>query len=82
MQTPLEQYRQALTHSRVRGRSPREFVEIVRDERGEISVHIEPGTFRELTHRELTDEIRDALVTALADYAATADRLYRRWDAD
>jgi hypothetical protein len=79
MLSPIEQFRTELEASPVRGRSPEGWVEVERDERGEISVRVEPGAFRSLTHRQLTDEIRGALTAAVTDYSKTSDRLFQRW---
>jgi hypothetical protein len=77
--TPLEQFRSERDTSPVHGRSPEGYVEVRRDTRGEISVRIRDGAFRELSHRQLTAEIRAALAAAVSDYAAISDRLFQRW---
>jgi hypothetical protein len=77
--SPFERFRAALDASPVRGRSSLGHVEVRRDEHGDITVTIEPGTFRELTHRQLTEEVRGALAAAVSDYSRTSDRLFQRW---
>jgi DNA-binding protein YbaB len=79
MPSYFEQFRAQLDASPVHGRSPRGYVAVTRDDRGEITVTIAPGTFRRLSHRQLTDEIRGALADAVNDYARTSDRLFHRW---
>lgn len=79
MLTPLEQFRAERDSTPVHGRSPQGYVEVHRDGHGEISVSIEPGAFRELTHKQLTAEIRGALAAAVADYSRISDRLFQRW---
>ena len=79
MTTPLEQFRAERDSSPVYGRSPDGYVEVRRDARGEISVHIREGALRELTHRQLTAEIRGALAAAVSDYSTISDRLFHRW---
>ncbi|MFY1669212.1 YbaB/EbfC family nucleoid-associated protein [Plantactinospora sp. WMMB334] len=79
METQYDRFRAELDSSPVHGRSALGYVEVRRDAKGEISVSIEPGAFRELTHRQLTDEVHGALATALADYARTSERLFQRW---
>ena len=79
MATQFERFRAELDASPVHGRSPNGYVEVNRNERGEISVIVERGTLRELTHKQLTDEVRAALVAALGDYSRTSDRLFQRW---
>jgi hypothetical protein len=77
--TPLEQFRAERDASPVHGRSPGGWAEVRRDARGEISVRIRDGALRELTHEQLTAEIRGALAAAVADYSQISDRLFRRW---
>ena len=79
MPTPFEQFRAELDATPIKGRSPRRYVQVSRDAKGEITVTIEAGTFAELTHRQLTDEIRGALTAALGDYSRASDRLFQRW---
>jgi hypothetical protein len=79
MATQFERFRAELDTSPVHGRSPDGYVEVNRDERGEITVTVERGAFRELTHKQLTDEVRGALAAALGDYSRTSDRLFQRW---
>jgi hypothetical protein len=79
MTTPLERLRAERDASPVQGRSPDGWVEVRRDARGEISVSIRDGALRELTHAQLTAEIRGALTAAVADYSRISDRLFQRW---
>jgi hypothetical protein len=79
MPSQFEQFRSELDASPVHGRSRYSYVEVNRDDRGDISVTIEPGTFRELTHQQLVDEVRGALAAAVSDYSQISDRLFRRW---
>ncbi|GAA0561484.1 hypothetical protein GCM10010172_50850 [Paractinoplanes ferrugineus] len=79
MTGPIEQFRTELEASPISGRSPDGWVQVGRDRHGEISVRIEPGAFRSLSHRQLTDEIRGALTAAVADYSRISDRLFQRW---
>jgi DNA-binding protein YbaB len=79
MPSQFEQFRAELDGSPVHGRSPLGYVEVTRDEHGDITVTIEPGTFRELTHNQLTAEVRAALAAAVSDYSNTSNRLFQRW---
>jgi hypothetical protein len=79
MPTPLEQFQAERDSSPVHGRSPDGYVEVRRDVHGEISVSIRDGAFRELTHKQLTAEIRGALAAAVSDYSRISDRLFHRW---
>jgi hypothetical protein len=79
MPTQFDRYHAELTASAVHGRSAAGHIEVNRNDRGEISVTIEAGTFRELTHKQLCAEVRGALLAALGDYSRTADRLFQRW---
>jgi len=79
MLTPLEQFRAARDSAPVHGRSPDGYVEVRRDEHGEISVSIRRGAFRELTRTQLTAEIRGALAAAVSDYSHISDQLFTRW---
>ena len=82
MSTPLDRFRAERDASPVYGRSPDGYVEVSRDATGRIGVSIREGAFRELTHRQLTDEVRGALTAAVSDYSRTADRLFHRWGGD
>jgi hypothetical protein len=73
-----EQYRYERDRLRVTGTSPRGFVSVTRDEKGEISVRLRGGTFGHLTERELADEIRDGLAATLHEYARQSRRLRER----
>jgi hypothetical protein len=75
----LEHFRSALDASPVRGVSPDGFVEVRRDDHGDIEVTVEPGTVDRLSHGRLEDEVRGALVAAIGDYSRTSDRLFERW---
>ena len=79
MLTPLEQFGTERDSTAVHGRSPDGYVEVRRDAHGEISVSIRPGAFRELSHKQLTAEIRGALAAAVSDYSRISDRLFSRW---
>ncbi|WP_422770777.1 YbaB/EbfC family nucleoid-associated protein [Plantactinospora sp. WMMC1484] len=79
MENQYDRFRAELDSSPVHGRSPLGYVEVRRDAKGEISVSIGPGAFRELTHRQLTDEVHGALAAAIADYSQTSERLFQRW---
>jgi hypothetical protein len=75
----LEHFRSALDASPVRGVSPDGYVEVRRDDNGDIEVTVEPGTVGRLSHARLEDEVRGALVAAVGDYSRTSDRLFDRW---
>ncbi|MFC6021850.1 hypothetical protein ACFP2T_37525 [Plantactinospora solaniradicis] len=79
MRSQYEHFRAELDAHPVRGRSPRGYVEVQRDDRGEINVLIERGAFGQLTHKELTNEVHGALTAALHDYSRTSERLFQRW---
>lgn len=79
MPSSVENFRAELESSPVRGQSPLGHVEATRDDRGDIAVTIKPGAFAELTHAQLTDEVRGALMAASQDYARTSERLFQRW---
>jgi hypothetical protein len=75
----LAQFRAALDASPVRGESPDGFIEVRRDDRGEIEVTVAPGTVGRLSPARLEAEVRGALVAAVGDYSRTSDRLFERW---
>jgi hypothetical protein len=75
----LAHFRSELDASPVRGVSPDGFVEVRRDDRGDIEVTVEPGTVGRLSHARLEDEVRGALVAAVGDYSRASDRLFERW---
>ena len=79
MTSQFEHFREELSTAPVRGRSPHGYVEVQRTDRGEVVASIERGAFRELTHQQLTDEVRGALLDAVSDYSRTSDRLFQRW---
>jgi len=81
MPSSIENFRTELNKSPVHGRSPLGYIEATRDEHGEIAVTITPGAFAELTHKQLTSEVRGALVAASQNYARTSERLFQRWGA-
>ena len=82
MTTPLERFRAERDASPVHGRSPDGYVEVSRDATGRIGVSIREGAFRELTHRQLTAEVRGALTAAVGDYSRIADQLFHRWGGE
>lgn len=75
----LEHFRSALDASPVRGESPGGFVEVRRDDQGDISVTVQPGAVSRLGLGRLADEVRGALAAAVADYSRTSDRLFALW---
>ncbi len=75
----LEHFRSELDASPVRGVSPDGYVEVRRDDHGDIEVTVEPGTVGRLSRARLEDEVRGALTAAVGDYSRTSDRLFERW---
>ncbi|WP_233579634.1 hypothetical protein [Verrucosispora sp. FIM060022] len=60
------------------GISTKQWVEVVRDQDGDIDVRIRPGLLRRCTEQEVADEIRSALVAALVEHR----RQYRQLRVD
>lgn len=77
MQSRAEKYRLARDAMPVQAESPRGYVKVTRNERGEVSVRLRPGTLRRLNERELAEEIQGGLAAALAEYQRGAAELRR-----
>lgn len=75
MQSRAEKFRLARDSMPVHAESPRGYVTVTRNERGEVSVKLRPGTMRRLSERELAQEVQGGLAAALAEYARGAARL-------
>jgi hypothetical protein len=74
----IDRYFDAVAKIRATGTSPDGWVNVTRDPSGEIDVHLRPGMLRRCTRDKVADEIRGALVTALADHR----RQYRQLRID
>lgn len=79
MLTRAEQYRQAVDHMPIDAESPRGFVEVSRNDRGEVSVRLRRGALGRLDDRELSQEIQGGLAAALDEYARRARELRRHY---
>jgi hypothetical protein len=78
MPTRFEQYREARDRMPLSAHSPGGFVAVTRDERGEVTVRLRPGTFSRLSEAGLAEEIRAGLAAALAEYSAKSHELLRQ----
>jgi hypothetical protein len=74
----LDRYFDAVATIRATGVSPDGWVSVTRDPGGEIGVHIRPGMLRRCPRDKVADEIRGALVAAVADHR----RQYRQLRID
>jgi hypothetical protein len=79
MQTRAEKYRETLDHLPINGESPRGFVQVQRNDRGEVTVTVRRGTFAQLTEAELAREIHGGLDAALQEYARKGRELRRQF---
>ncbi len=79
MLTRAERYRQIVDHMPISAQSPHEYVRVSRDDKGEVTVRLKPGTLARLNDTELAEEIRGGLSAALYEYARRARELRREY---
>jgi DNA-binding protein YbaB len=78
VQTVAERHREVMDRTPVSGRSPRGFVTVERNERGEVDVRLRADTLQRLTEAQLADEITAALQAAMDDYGRKGRETLRR----
>lgn len=64
----LDRYFEAVAAIRARGTSTGSWVTVTRAEDGDLDVQIRAGMLRRLTDDEIAEEIRTALLAAVADH--------------
>ncbi len=74
----LARYFADVARIRAVGISTKQWVEVVRDQDGDIDVRIRPGLLRRCTEQEVAEEIRSALAAALVEHR----RQYRQLRVD
>ncbi|MFI5843134.1 hypothetical protein ACIA8K_25830 [Catenuloplanes sp. NPDC051500] len=75
LMTAAQRHRYELDRAPIHAESPRRFVTVDRDARGEVTVRLRPDSLQRLTEKQLTEEITAAFQAALDEYDRTSRRL-------
>ncbi len=78
MKTVAERHDEELARTVITATSPRGFVTVHRNERGEVTTRLRSDSLRRLTEEQLAAEIQAALQAAMNEWMATSRRIYTR----
>ena len=78
MKTVAERHDEELARTVITATSPRGFVTVHRNERGEVSVRLRADTFQRLTETQLATEIQAGMQAAANEWMATSRNIYTR----
>ncbi len=78
MKTVIERHDEELARTAVAATSPRGFVTVRRNERGEVTVRLRPDAFQRLTEADLAGEIEAGMQAAMSAWMEASNNILTR----